>query len=341
MPRILTAALLALALCTTGCGPDLTAEQKLKSYLLRTERQSRKFVYEDDFGILIQGTLVRLPPASVEGLVEDDLRYHAILKMDEDAVMEQVVSDDALAIRLHDPSSLPPGVASLAALAGSQIIGNALAGGQWVLDYTGAPPTLAPTTRRGSIAVGINPILDASYIFQYVRRAIDEGARVWEFNKDSLEYKPSEDPFEIPDPNEGIKRFDIIAPELPRRSERGAQATLPTVAHFRKLSFYVKGERVIQIVERIDFEQHPEFLKAKAGKGIAYHLRVLDAIREGKTLEPIPFRDMSYEIVDLGKPVKVTLPPDALVANLGGVFGAGGLGSSFTDGALQDGGGGS
>lgn len=168
--------------------------------------------------------------------------------------------------------------------------------------------------------MGRNFILDAAYIFQYVGRAIDEGQDVWKFNEDDFVYKPSEDPFDKPNKSIGEDRYDVLASPLPRRSERGQETALPTTAHFRKLSFYVRGGQVVRIEERIDFESHPDFLKAKRGEGPDYHLRLLEAVREGGTREPLRLRRMTYRFDKLGNLVKIALPEGALQAGLDNVL---------------------
>lgn len=322
MRRYGIAALLMVLLAGTACGAlgERNPRQKVLGYLLKTERQARSFVYQEEAG----GR-----EALVRGTVEDDLRWSSTLSFDGVDVLEEIVSDDALALRVIDASKIP----DLSKSAESEAVLNALRSGQWVLDYSGAPPLLAPSTKTGSLTVGENTTLDAVYIIQYVRKAIADAVGVREFNPDALDYRPQDDPFEAPNKELGIKRYDVVPPPLPRRSARGTEAALPDTAHFRKMSFFIRDGEVVKIVERIDFENHPDFRRAREGRGPKYPLELLEAVRAGKTREPIRIRTISYEVSRLGQPVKVELPIQNVVTlSLGGLFGPKGLTSSTAGG---------
>ncbi|HVE75384.1 MAG TPA: hypothetical protein VND22_01310 [Actinomycetota bacterium] len=309
--KALLTLLIVLAVAAPACQKEDTAADELLAALAKTERQSREFVYSDSSQGIKQEAV---------GKVQDDLRSQTLVRLDGQDLAEAIISDDALALRFINVDLIPGfrlGVES--GFLGSRVTGQAMLEGRWVIDYDAAPPLLPTVTDEGSIEVGNNPGVDAAYIFHYARRAIDEGRQVWDFNKDDLiNYRPSEEIKSIPEPEKdlGIKRYDILPPALPRRSQRGTQSALPGTAHFRKMSFYVKGGEVLEIKELIDFERHPDFKKAREGKGPQYHLRLLESVRQGKAREPIRVRQMSYRFVNLGQSVDIQLPLEAVPGNL-------------------------
>lgn len=313
MPR-LAASVLCVTLVATGaaCGSrDVTPEEKVLKFLTASERLAHAFQYTDE---------TPAGKAVVTGEIEDDLRARALLKIGDAEVLEEYISDDTISIRVADPSKVP--AAQGFEIAGSKKVAETLQAGQWVSDPGGAPPVLAPRDRSGVIQVGENFILDSIYAFQYFRRSISEATGVVEFNKDSPDYFPREDPFEHPNEEAGIKRFDVIPPNLPARSTRGSSGSLPGIAHFRKMSFYVQDGKVIKVAEQIDFESHKDFKRAARGDGPRYPLQLLAAVRAGQAREPIRPRMMFYEISRLGdEALKIVLPTAALTAPLRGVFG--------------------
>jgi hypothetical protein len=311
--RMISLLLTFLLMSASACSRDVNPEQELRAFLKKTEKASREFIYRET---------ARDRTINVVGRVQDDLRYSQVLNVDGTNVMETVVADDALAVRLISPEKATE-FASIGAFTSSQIIGDALTSGQWVLDHAAAPPLSAPVTREGQPPVGENAVLDAAYLFQYLERAIAEGRDVWEFDEDDISYKPSEDPFEKPNRDAGIKRYDVRPPLLPRRSARGTESALPSTAHFRKLSFYVREDKLIRVEEVIDFESHPEFLRAKRGEGSDFLKEQLESVRGGRTREPLPLRRMTTILTRVGAPTFIELPTgDVLVASLGGFFGS-------------------
>lgn len=314
MMRRLASALLCLTLVAAGtaCGSrDQTDEEEVLKYLTASERLPHAFRYTDE---------TPGGKAVVTGEIEDDLKAHALVAFDGSEVFEEYISDDTIAVRVADLSKVP--AAQGFEIAGSKKVAETLQSGQWVSDPSGAPPVLAPRDRSGVIQVGQNFVLDSIYAFQYFRRSISEGNFVREFNKDDPNYFPREDPFDKPSEDSGVKRFDLIPPNLPARSSRGSSASLPGISHFRKMSFYVQNGKVIKIVEQIDFESHKDFKRALRGDGPRYPLQLLAAVRAGQAREPIRPRTMFYEISRLGsEDVKIVLPAVALNAPLGGIFG--------------------
>lgn len=308
------AALTVLSACS---GRAVQDKEKLLKFLAATEAEPHAFTYTDK-------TASHL--VIVKGEVQDDLRSKATLRIDGSEALDEVILDDALVVRAIDPSKLSQLESSSASAAPDPGTQAALMNGQWVVDYRGAPPLLAQNNRDGSMNVGINYILDSRYIFQYIRRALNEGAAVRLFNPDEVTYIASEDPFEQPPEGGEVLRYDVAAPPLPRRGQRGTSAALPGIAHFRKLSFYVSNGKVVKVLEQIDFESHHDFVRAREGKGPRYPLQLLAAVRAGHARETIRTRFMSYVVSRLGdRDIRIGLPPEMVAGELAGRFGPSGL----------------
>ena len=316
--------LVASLLLLPACTKDLEPQQELARYLAASEKEPRSFLYEASPKTTFRKEVDPNSEVFVTGKVEDDLRVSAKLRLGQAEVLEQVISEDALAVHVIDASKIK-GIEA-GPVGGSMIVGDTLRSGRWVLDYAGAPPLVAERTREGSIKVGERPVLDAIYIFQYLQRAINEAATVILLNKDDVNYRPQDDPFPLPKEDAGELRYDLVAPPLPARSARGTAAGLPGAAHFRKMAFYVRKGKVVEVKEEVEFETHRDFRRAKEGRGPKYPLQLLDAVRAGKGREPIVVRTMSYRMSSIGdKAIKVTMPSDFLAANLAGTFGPQGL----------------
>ncbi|HEY3241566.1 MAG TPA: hypothetical protein VGL92_18540 [Acidimicrobiia bacterium] len=274
---------LAATLGLSGCSSEAkTTEKTLRAALRATEHLSHRFVYKETF-VSEDGKR----DTEVRGLVEDDLRYKARLSVGGVAVLDEAVSDDALAVRLIQPAALGDflrrptekgkggsGVGSAEAGAPGPLSGcpakascsgyiarddtpdpaAALRSRRWVLDKAGAPAVFSanPAEERG---LGEDPVLDALDIFAHVNRAIDEAAYIAEFNEESIEpvYRKDEDPFDKPKKGSKVIRYDFAAPKLPKASDRaGGNQVTPDARHFRKMAVYVKNGRVLQVSEVID-----------------------------------------------------------------------------------------
>ena len=172
--RILIPLLAFVVLVVPGCKREEDKKEEVKRALDRTVRLSRQFAYLDQAGT------VRL---QVVGVVEDDFRHKARLTLNGAPVLEEVASDDALAMRFLEPGALPNylvGGGTTAATAFTPAPGgigvlDALRTRRWVLDPEGAPDyqgTAGDTRQPGE-----DPIFDALTVQEYVRRAVDaEGA---------------------------------------------------------------------------------------------------------------------------------------------------------------------
>jgi hypothetical protein len=341
--------LVAATLGLSACSGATDAEKRLREALRNTEKLSNTFLYtetvHDKAGD--HGTDVR-------GLVEDDFRYKARVAEDGKPVLDEVVSDDALAVRFLDPSGLPRFLRkpSKTRQGGSGVGGPGTGGGgaaspepaltggtpgepsaadllstrRWVLDPAGAPSEFA--TAGTDQTLGDDPVADARDVFAYVDRAINEAARVVEYNPESLEYRKDEDPFPTPAAHSGVTRYDFERPNLPKASQTGSGSNqvTPDTRHFRRMSVYVKDKRVIKVLEKIDVESRLKDLaqiydtKFPADRPkpelAAIAVEALNVIRTGQGQDPIRMRDMEFSLKDLGTDVKVDMPTDTTKASL-------------------------
>ncbi len=346
---VLAVACALAALGGSACSKESSdTEKRLRAALDRTERLAHRFSYTETFK---QEKATR--ETLVQGLVEDDFRYKARLSVGPAPVLDEAVSDDALAVRFLEPALLKdfarrpdkknrggtglgadvPYTAAIPAAptpvaaddAGPDPV-EALRSRRWVLDKAGAPASFGgPETER---SLGRDPILDALDVFSYVERAIDEAVRIVEFNEESLEYRKSEDPFPRPKKDSGVIRYDFIRPGLPKASDRapGGNQITPDTRHFRKMSVYVKGGRVVQILEDVDVESRLKDLSkvydTNFPKGLpdsqvaAIAIDVLNVIRTGQGDDPIRLRTMAYKAKDLGDDVKVDMPTEVVETSL-------------------------
>ncbi len=335
-PRFLRTCVAALAatsiLATSACAERDTTEEKALSFIDKTADLSNRYVYAEQ----VSGQKI-----VVRGLVEDDFRFKARLSVNDVDVLDEVVNDDALAVRFIDTSALPQFLDTSASSGQSplEILGQR----RWVLDKSGAPPVgLSAVDRKYA---GIDPVIDSLAVFTYARQAITEGDGVIKYNPESIDYRPLEDPFPTPQDKSGIERYDVKAPLFPKpdavAQSGNSEAAFADVAQFRKLSVYVKDGRVIQIRERISaegkvLEKFTEYMKAftaQSGGGAAKQvdqiltrfegndrtvllLQVYNALLERAGRTPIRFRSLTYELRDLGARVEVGLPTDVAAGDL-------------------------
>ena len=340
-----TGLLVVTALGLSGCKGATDAEKRLREALHNTEKLSNTFLYKETVY-----DKAGSHETDVRGLVEDDFRYKARVAADGKPVLDEVVSDDAIAVRFLEPASMgrflrkpasarqsgsgvggsdepPAGDAGGApsgsgATPGEPTAADILASRRWLLDPAGAPSAFVSANTNQKL--GDDPIADSRAVIAYVDRSINEAFRVVEWNPESLEYRRDEDPFETPKDGSGVTRYDLERPKLPKASQTGtgANQVTPDTLHFRKMSVYVKDERVIKVVEKIDVQSRLEDLekiydtKFPADRPPAevaiIAVEALNVIRTGQGQDPIRMRDMEYSLKDLGADVKVDMPTDTI-----------------------------
>lgn len=361
--RVPAVALLALVAVLPGCGKSEAADDEVREALRRTERLALRFDYSDQSGE---------QAVAVQGVVEDDFRYRTRLALNGSAVLEQVVDDDALALRVLQPDFAPklvaPSSGTVDAPVGKAVVkvpvSEALAKGSWVVDRRGAPSTVP--TEESFERVGVDPVFDALTVLRYAERAIDDVPFVRRFNPEALDYKPAEDPFPHPPEGSGIQRFDYQRPGLPRRQSAAGSGNeaVPELRHFRRLSVYVKDGLVVEILEQIDVETrlrelariYDAKLEGTPREQAQVAVQAINALRVGQGKPAMRIRSMAVRFADLGTPQKIDLPADALqgpvdllatrartapvAVGAGAGSGEGGGGGGGQGGGDQDGGGG-
>ena len=303
---------LAVALAVLGAcgGPDEGADDRLRAAIRATEREPRVFTYRESAG----GR-----EYAVQGAVEDDFRYSAKVTLNEAPLFEEVVSDDTVADRFIDPTA----VGFLAIAAPPADVAQAVAAKQWIVDEAGAPVLLvsATTERR----LGDDPIVDALTVFRYIEQVLRQ-QRVVEFDENSLEYRPQEDPFPKPKESSDVIRYDFFPPKLPKATDSAGSANqaVPGPQHFRKMVVYVEDGRIIRVLEQFDvvgkldeLERNYDLdlddeLDPKRQAAIA--IEAINAVRRGQGEDPIRPREMSLSLTEIGTEVTVELPESATTA---------------------------
>jgi hypothetical protein len=230
------------------------------------------------------------------------------------AVVEQIISDDARALRLPTPAALEGAPAF-----GHPSVDAALRSGRWVIDPSGAPPLVRAEEGPGQAVV--DPFREALTAFGFVRQSVADAFEVREFNFEAIVYKPSQDPWGYPRRSRGEVRYDMARRFLPKTEDQigGAQGDI-IPGHFRKLSAYVLDGRVYQVCSLVDIEGHEDFIKLKElgeGKGNPFHRTLLNRIRKGDTQLPI-FELEHYITMTYPERVEIGLPADAHVGLLDG-----------------------
>lgn len=313
-------ALLVLVPVLPGCGKSEAADDEVREAIRRTERLALRFDYSDQSGE---------QAVAVQGVVEDDFRFRTRLALNGSPVLDQVVADDAIALRVLQPEFtaklVAPGPGTVDVPAGKAVVkvpvAEALATGSWVVDRQGAPSMVA--TEEAFERVGNDPVFDALTALRYAERAIDDVPFVRRFNPEALDYKPAEDPFPHPPEGSGIRRFDYQRPGLPRRqtSAGSGNEAVPELRHFRRLSVYIKDGLVVEVLEQIDVETRLRELARIYDADLSgstpreqaqIAVAAINALRVGQGKPPMRIRSMSLRLAELGKPQKIDLPPDAL-----------------------------
>lgn len=274
---------------------------------------------------------------AVRGLIEDDFRYKARLTVNAVDVLDEVVNDDALAVRFLEPSFIPNFTGS----GGKADARAALNARFWVADLQGAPPVGDAAVQDALL--GVDPIVDALSVVDYVKDAVAQAPGVVKFNAEALDYRPAEDPFPRPAPGSGVERWDVVARPMPRADEAqtgNGNSALARADVFRKMAIYIKAGRVVQVREQIGakFDLLDKFrgyitrlLDEAGGEGNAQLKRQVEAVAEQpEQLEPllnfilnialeqsgedpVRFRSMKFEFARQGEKVRADLPSGSQV----------------------------
>jgi len=243
-------------------------------------------------------------------------------------VYRHLVADDAAAIQLLAAEAGDPVV--IAATASDGVAGEALKERKWVMDPVGAPPILtAGSPEERASRVGLNPLIDAVSIPTYAAQAVTEAVTIGLWNPEGIDYNPLDDPWrDDVDANlgaQGLRRFDIVQPPLPVGLQAGRSVTPPGPGHFRKMAFYLQGDRIVEIREQISFIDRREYRRAQEGQAPMANIEVIEAAMEGFTDEPVRERRLTYTVEY--QDVSVDIPPDAVAGSIGPALGVSGIGA--------------
>jgi hypothetical protein len=303
--RRLAVVVVALSLLGTGCRRTDYFEF-LRGVVTTSGNVPRAFTYT---------TLADDQAFTVSGESQDDLRYSMVLSQQGRDLVEYVIRDDSLSVRLRDPAF----GGRLANVLGDPVVDAALREGRWVTDPAGAPSLIRSDTQGATESSG-DPFRDARDLLEFVTAVMSTGRDVRLFSLDDVEYRSQLDPWEYPDEEQGEERYDVLRPFLPTSE---AAATAGSVQgsvgapQFRKLSVFVDERRVQKICSLIDIEGHEEFMALRErGLDSNPFLRdLLEQIREGETASPIEER---YLVAGVSYPsrVEVSAPDDAVTGRL-------------------------
>lgn len=322
-----------MTLVASGCAKNEYDSADVRALVDATSPNPYRFIYEVEQG----GETFR-----VQGLIEDDLRYKLQVSIDGRPALEQIVVDDAVAVRFLAPGLIEDYVddayqeeADLSTdIPGASVL-DALAAQRWVVDPVGAPSLLLTAREAGGRdvegEVSDDPLFDARTVLAYVRNVTE---RQWwqRYDPESLEptYRGDEDPFLAPEDGSGVTRFDTIVLDLPKVASAagGTGASFPGYLHFRKMAVYAKDGKVFSVREHTQLTQRqtddfldyvgsvlednaPEAVvddfertieQLPAAKRPQFLLDGINAFRDSSGQPPLRFRDMALEIQDIGDP---------------------------------------
>lgn len=304
----LCAALLLLA-SGTACQRERRVRELVLGYLAKTESLSHTINYSES---------VKGDKFEVKGQVEDAFRYQTLIRKSRVDVLEHVVDDDTVAVRVMDPSAIPALSEGLLVPSDSPLLTDALRAGGWIIDPAGAPTIKKKLADPDAYPIS-SPLLDPIEIFTYIRSAIENAADVKQWREDDIEpaYRRGEDHF--PKPSSAVeRRFDLVRPALPNLLRAGGPSigpVEPDVFNFRKMAIYVRDERVIRVEEEIAIDDHPE-VKEAIEKGRTRVIELVKAIKELRTRKKIKLRKMSATFGALGSKIQVRKPTEGINTSL-------------------------
>jgi hypothetical protein len=302
--RRLAGFLALVALAFSACSDPNEDADRLRSFVRASEREPRTLVVQ---------SVTEDQEYTVRAQVEDELRYSMQLGSGGRDLLEYVVRDDAVAVRLLDPSF----GSRVANVLGDPVVDSALKAGRWVLDPSGAPPLIQTDVVAGGETSG-DPFRDAQGVLRYVDQAMGQAREVKEFTLEDIEYRSALDPWRYPEEDEGEVRYDLIRPFLPTSEAAtvGAQGDIGP-AQFRKAVVFVERRRVREVCSLVDIKGHEEFVELRE-QGLdsnPFLANLLRRIERGETANPIQERYLHAEIDYPGR-VSVQIPADAVTGKL-------------------------
>ena len=305
MKRPLVILTLLLAVAATSCKPNQDATD-LRNDLTKSSNLSRTFTER----IVTAGAAY-----VVRGTLEDDLRYSMLLSDGAGTpLVDYVVHDDELAVRLRDPAF----GAKLANSLGDAVVDKALKAKQWVQDPSGAPPIIQASTLSGAESSG-NPFQDARQVFLFAQSAQGQAALTIKWSLEDITYKSRFDPWRYPEDKSGELRYDLRPPPLPHSEAQTIRGSSGDIGpqHFRKFSMFVNKGKIDQLCEAIDIYGNEDYvaLKQRGFKSNPFLTSLFGRVIKGDTAVPIRTRYMVTD-VEYQPGATVTVSRDAVPGKL-------------------------
>jgi len=287
--RVLALLVVLLAVAATSCKPNQDATD-LRNDLTKSSNLPRTFN---------ERVVASDAAYTIEGKLEDDLRYSMLLRTAAGKpLVDYVVHDDELAVRLRDPAF----GAKLANSLGDPVVDKALKEKQWVQDPSGAPAVIQASTLTGAESSG-NPFQDARQVFLFASSAMGQASQVVKFSLEDITYKSRFDPWRYPPDKSGELRYDLRPPPLPHSEAQTIRGSSGDIGpqHFRKFSMFVKGGKVTQLCEAVDIYGNEDYiaLHQRGVKSNPFLASLFDRVVKGDTAVPIRPR---YMVVDVDYP---------------------------------------
>jgi hypothetical protein len=303
--RVPLVVILALTLLAS-CSPQNEDVQELKGFLARSELAPRVFDYR---------ALGPTDEFEVHGEVADDLRYKMVLSHEGRRLVQYVVSDDALAVRLADPAFGK----KLANQLGHPTVDAALREGKWVVDPSGAPALFKKVAGQRGVSSG-DPFQDTREAIRVITEYITQARAVKEWNLEDIEYRPQYDPWRYPNKEAQEVRYDLLRQPLPKSEAQtlgGQTGDAAQIGQFRKTSVFVWRNRVREICSVIDIDGHEDIraLRERGLRSNPFLANLLKVIQRKETSVPIEPR---ISIAEVGYPdeVAVGIPAGAVRGKL-------------------------
>lgn len=305
MKRAAASVLVALALLSS-CGNANEDSEELRRFVSRSELVPRVFTYRalgvnDSFDIA--------------GQIADDLRYKMVLSHEGRTLLQYVVYDDALAVRLVDPSF----GGKLANELGHPAVDAALRGGKWVIDPSGAPPLYRRDAGQRGVTSG-DPFRDSREALRVIGEYTTESRGVKEFSPDDIAYRPQYDPWRYPDVQGAEVRYDLQRQPLPKseaQTQGGTQGDAAQIAQFRKTSIFVRDDRVQEVCSVVDIYGHEDItaLRERGESSNPFLAGLVEVIENKETSVPIEERT-TITTLRYADEVSIALPRDAVRGKL-------------------------
>ncbi len=294
------------ALLLASCSQANQDSEELKGFVARSELAPRAFTYE---------ALGANDSYEIRGQIADDLRYKMLLSHEGRTLLQYMVHDDALAIRLADASFGK----KLANELGHPTVDAALRGGQWVVDPSGAPALFRKLAGQQGVSSG-DPFRDSREAMRVIADYTADARGVKEFSPDDIAYRPQYDPWRYPSAERSEVRYDLLRQPLPKSEAQttgGQTGDAAQIGQFRKTSIFVQGNRVREICSVVDIDGHEDIqaLRERGLKSNPFLAGLLEVIKRKETSVPIEPR-ATVVTLTYADSVSIGLPKDAVRGKL-------------------------